>query len=192
MCFGVFFAQTIREILLLGHRQAFAWIDDWISMTIADVRSYECEMQRRTNTKVNACAPDEANADQQQTDGVGPRSPNRLLPLTNIFSPSSSPQPDKSNSTSWFSWWSLNGRRDRIIWLPIVWWNTIILFYLFILFYFVLRLLHFHMCFDDVRILFSGFSLSLSQSLVFSAYLYARIYQTSSVSDDGRIKYCNR
>lgn len=104
-----FVAQTIREILLLGHRQAFAWIDDWISMTIADVRSYECEMQRRTNTKVNAAssAPDEADAGQQRADGAGPRSPNPLSPLTNLFSPSSSSsQSGQSNNTSWFSWWS--------------------------------------------------------------------------------------
>lgn len=113
------FSQTIREILLLGHRQAFAWIDDWISMTIADVRTYECEMQRRTNTKVNACV---VNDDRQQSTGVTdddyeePRSPkSSLSPLASLFSPprssSSSSSGQTKDSTSWFSWWSLN-------WLP--------------------------------------------------------------------------
>eukprot|EP00117_Sycon_ciliatum_P028656 scpid76748/ scgid22978/ Cytoplasmic phosphatidylinositol transfer protein 1; Retinal degeneration B homolog beta len=33
--------EQIREILLLGHRQAFAWIDEWHGMTLDDVREYE-------------------------------------------------------------------------------------------------------------------------------------------------------
>lgn len=45
--------QAIREILLLGHRQAFAWMDDWYNMTIEDVREYERDMQAKTNIKVS-------------------------------------------------------------------------------------------------------------------------------------------
>ena len=65
--------QTIKDILLLGHRQAFAWIDDWIGkyylilfcskcsiifvffkrlcldMSMDDVRNYEKEIHRKTN-----------------------------------------------------------------------------------------------------------------------------------------------
>lgn len=69
-------------------------------MTIADVRTYECEMQRRTNTKVSACGSDAADDDD------GPRSPAKpLSPLTNLFSsPSSSGQ--NNTGTSWFNWWS--------------------------------------------------------------------------------------
>lgn len=48
----MFALQAIREILLLGHRQAFAWMDDWFNMTIEDVREYEREMQAKTNIKV--------------------------------------------------------------------------------------------------------------------------------------------
>ncbi|XP_066995843.1 cytoplasmic phosphatidylinositol transfer protein 1 [Anabrus simplex] len=44
--------KCIREVLLLGHRQAFAWIDEWHGMTLDDVRSYEGEMQKQTNSKV--------------------------------------------------------------------------------------------------------------------------------------------
>ncbi|XP_077980541.1 cytoplasmic phosphatidylinositol transfer protein 1-like [Glandiceps talaboti] len=45
---------AIRDILLLGHRQAFAWIDEWIDMTKDDVRVYEQQQQLETNQKVNA------------------------------------------------------------------------------------------------------------------------------------------
>lgn len=44
--------QSIREILLVGHRQAVAWIDDWYNMTIDDVRHYESQMQKETNERL--------------------------------------------------------------------------------------------------------------------------------------------
>ena len=36
----------------MGHRQAFAWIDEWFGMTLQDVRDYEAKMQEETNEKV--------------------------------------------------------------------------------------------------------------------------------------------
>lgn len=56
--------SCIREILLLGHRQAFAWIDEWFNMSLDDVREYEKRIQQETNKKVmssnneNATTPD--------------------------------------------------------------------------------------------------------------------------------------
>jgi len=47
-----FVHKAVREILLVGHRQAFAWIDEWFGMTIQDVRDYEARMQAETNEKV--------------------------------------------------------------------------------------------------------------------------------------------
>jgi len=47
-----FVHKAVREILLVGHRQAFAWIDEWFGMTIEDVRDYEQRMQAETNEKV--------------------------------------------------------------------------------------------------------------------------------------------
>ena len=47
-----FVHRAVREILLVGHRQAFAWIDEWFGMTIEDVRDYEQRMQAETNEKV--------------------------------------------------------------------------------------------------------------------------------------------
>ena len=42
----------IREVLLVAHRQAVAWIDEWHGMTIEDVREYEETMQAETNLRL--------------------------------------------------------------------------------------------------------------------------------------------
>uniref|UniRef100_A0A8C9RAF7 Cytoplasmic phosphatidylinositol transfer protein 1 n=1 Tax=Scleropages formosus TaxID=113540 RepID=A0A8C9RAF7_SCLFO len=47
-----FVHKVIRDILLLGHRQAFTWVDEWIDMTLDDVREYEKQMHEKTNIKV--------------------------------------------------------------------------------------------------------------------------------------------
>nr|CFW94245.1 Eka-PI transferase 2 protein [Euperipatoides kanangrensis] len=47
-----FTQRAIRDILLLGHRQAFAWIDEWYGMSFDDVRHFEKSMQDQTNVKV--------------------------------------------------------------------------------------------------------------------------------------------
>lgn len=49
----LFTYQAIHDILLLGHRQAFAWMDDWHGMTLDDVREYEKQIQEETNAKVH-------------------------------------------------------------------------------------------------------------------------------------------
>ncbi|XP_063624821.1 cytoplasmic phosphatidylinositol transfer protein 1 [Cydia splendana] len=86
---------AIREILLLGHRQAFAWMDDWYNMTLDDVRAYEKDMQDKTNSKLKA----------EEAAPATPSDPKK--------SPSSKPQtpktPQSASSTpteprSWFTW----------------------------------------------------------------------------------------
>lgn len=53
-----FIQRAIRDILLLGHRQAFVWVDEWHGMTMEDVRAYERQKQAETNEKVqNAEGP---------------------------------------------------------------------------------------------------------------------------------------
>lgn len=47
-----FIHRCIRDVLLLGHRQAFTWIDQWFDMDIEAVRAYEKEQQEETNQKV--------------------------------------------------------------------------------------------------------------------------------------------
>ncbi len=61
--------QAIQDILLLGHRQAFAWIDEWFDMSVEDVRNYEKQQQEETNCKVNAglkrqLSQESANSDE--------------------------------------------------------------------------------------------------------------------------------
>ncbi|KAJ8037841.1 Cytoplasmic phosphatidylinositol transfer protein 1 [Holothuria leucospilota] len=46
--------RAIRDILVLGHRQAFAWIDEWHGMTLEEVRQIEKKFQSRTNEKVSS------------------------------------------------------------------------------------------------------------------------------------------
>uniref|UniRef100_A0A8C7GL29 Phosphatidylinositol transfer protein cytoplasmic 1 n=1 Tax=Oncorhynchus kisutch TaxID=8019 RepID=A0A8C7GL29_ONCKI len=47
-----FVHKVVRDVLLLGHRQAFAWVDEWIDMNLDDVREYEKSMHEQTNIKV--------------------------------------------------------------------------------------------------------------------------------------------
>ncbi|XP_042198400.1 cytoplasmic phosphatidylinositol transfer protein 1 isoform X2 [Callorhinchus milii] len=47
-----FVHKVVRDILLIGHRQAFAWVDEWYDMAMDDVRMYEKNMHEQTNIKV--------------------------------------------------------------------------------------------------------------------------------------------
>lgn len=51
-----FIQRCIRDVLLLGHRQAFTWIDNWYEMSIEDVRQYERQKQAETNAKFGTSA----------------------------------------------------------------------------------------------------------------------------------------
>ncbi|XP_039596813.1 cytoplasmic phosphatidylinositol transfer protein 1 isoform X1 [Polypterus senegalus] len=52
-----FVHKVIRDILLLGHRQAFAWVDEWIDMTMDEVREFEKATQEATNKKIGVFPP---------------------------------------------------------------------------------------------------------------------------------------
>ncbi|CAL8305640.1 unnamed protein product [Merluccius merluccius] len=52
-----FVHKVIRDVLLLGHRQAFAWVDEWIDMTMEEVREYERATQEATNLKIGTFPP---------------------------------------------------------------------------------------------------------------------------------------
>ncbi|KAI7806424.1 cytoplasmic phosphatidylinositol transfer protein 1b [Triplophysa rosa] len=47
-----FIHRNIRDVLLVGHRQAVAWIDEWHGMTLEEVRQYEKKLQEETNSKL--------------------------------------------------------------------------------------------------------------------------------------------
>ncbi|XP_075218185.1 cytoplasmic phosphatidylinositol transfer protein 1 [Lycorma delicatula] len=86
--------KTIRDILLLGHRQAFAWIDEWYGLSQSDVRIYESEMQRKTNAKVAST--------EQPLPSPSSLSPN--MTGTPGTPPTASPTSPAVAPRSWFSW----------------------------------------------------------------------------------------
>ncbi|TNN02664.1 cytoplasmic phosphatidylinositol transfer protein 1b [Takifugu flavidus] len=49
-----FIHKNIRDILLVGHRQAVAWLDEWHGLSMEEVREYERTMQDKTNCKVKS------------------------------------------------------------------------------------------------------------------------------------------
>ncbi|XP_014262417.1 cytoplasmic phosphatidylinositol transfer protein 1 [Cimex lectularius] len=75
--------KIMREILALGHRQAFAWIDEWYDMTLEDVREFEKKIHSQTNEKIVQSDP--------------PASP--VSPHTPTSKPSTPPI-----AKSWFDW----------------------------------------------------------------------------------------
>uniref|UniRef100_A0A8D0H183 Phosphatidylinositol transfer protein N-terminal domain-containing protein n=1 Tax=Sphenodon punctatus TaxID=8508 RepID=A0A8D0H183_SPHPU len=52
-----FVHKVIRDILLIGHRQAFAWVDEWCEMSLEEVRAFETQMQVATNQKFGSQDP---------------------------------------------------------------------------------------------------------------------------------------
>jgi len=38
--------SMVRDVLLLGHKQAFCWMDNWYDLTIEDIRKYEEETRQ--------------------------------------------------------------------------------------------------------------------------------------------------
>ncbi|XP_026734200.1 cytoplasmic phosphatidylinositol transfer protein 1 isoform X1 [Trichoplusia ni] len=90
---------AIREILLLGHRQAFAWMDDWYNMTIEDVREYEKEMQAKTNIKLKtASEAAEGAGEDKNSDSSKPQTPKTPK------SPKSTSSTPSAEGRSWFNW----------------------------------------------------------------------------------------
>ena len=101
-----FVHSAIREILLLGHKQAFAWIDDWYDLTMEDLRQWEKEMQTETNKKVvgtnppTPTTPKEIDLNSSSESGGGggksaitpttPKTPTSRLAGFNFFTSSSS------------------------------------------------------------------------------------------------------
>ncbi|XP_033321693.1 cytoplasmic phosphatidylinositol transfer protein 1 [Megalopta genalis] len=84
--------RCIRDILLLGHRQAFAWIDEWYDMTLDDVREYEQRMQAETNEKVRL-----RNLNNERTPST-PSTPSTSVPSSPV------PKTPTQSNRSWFSW----------------------------------------------------------------------------------------
>ncbi|VEN52705.1 unnamed protein product [Callosobruchus maculatus] len=90
-----FVHSCIREVLLLGHRQAFVWIDEWIDMTLEDVRVYESSLQQQTNFLLKQ---------QKAQASIESDPPTPLSQATPISTPPTSPKSPvkKGYFTNWF------------------------------------------------------------------------------------------
>jgi len=100
-----FVHKSIREILLVGHRQAFAWIDEWFGLSLQDVRDYEARMQEETNDKVRQKGS-EPTTPQPLEDEVGGSTPDFVTPGC---TPGNTPtSPTGGQKKGWFSWSSSN------------------------------------------------------------------------------------
>ena len=86
-----FVHRAVREILLVGHRQAVAWLDQWIEMTELDVRKFEEQMHAATNDKIGAAAKTTA----EEVRSSSPSS-------TPVGTPKESGTPTAKRG--WFSW----------------------------------------------------------------------------------------
>ncbi|XP_066463816.1 cytoplasmic phosphatidylinositol transfer protein 1-like [Eleutherodactylus coqui] len=79
-----FIHKNIKDILLAGHRQAVAWMDEWYGMSLEDVRKFEKRLQEETNCKVNS---QKKNADPKTENslniGGGKHSINRSTSWNN-------------------------------------------------------------------------------------------------------------
>ncbi|KAG9276025.1 cytoplasmic phosphatidylinositol transfer protein 1-like [Astyanax mexicanus] len=53
-----FIHRNIQDILLVGHRQAVAWTDEWHGMSLEEVREFEKKLQLETNSKLKSDRPD--------------------------------------------------------------------------------------------------------------------------------------
>jgi len=96
-----FVHKSIREILLVGHRQAFAWIDEWFGMTLQDVRDYEAKMQEETNEKVRQKGS-EPSTPQPVEEEAGGTTPAFVTPNS---TPANTPtSPTGGQKKGWFGW----------------------------------------------------------------------------------------
>jgi len=100
-----FVHKSIREILLVGHRQAFAWIDEWFGMSLQDVRDYENRMQEETNEKVKMAgsAPPTPQPLEEEAGGSA-----YGTPASTPTSPTGSGQ-----KRGWFSWPSQDKSQEK-------------------------------------------------------------------------------
>ncbi|KAJ8957335.1 hypothetical protein NQ318_004814 [Aromia moschata] len=97
-----FIHSCIREVLLLGHRQAFAWIDEWVEMTMDDVRKYEASLQQQTNSLLKEKIAETSGSANTQELGAGDNEATPTLTGSPPNTPVSPKSPLKKGYFSWF------------------------------------------------------------------------------------------
>ncbi|XP_060522060.1 cytoplasmic phosphatidylinositol transfer protein 1 [Cylas formicarius] len=93
-----FIQLCIREVLLLGHRQAFTWMDEWIDMSLDDVRKFEATLQQQTNhlLKQTVDTSKSPYLSEGDNDTVG------ISPSHTPNTPKSPKSPAKKGYFNWF------------------------------------------------------------------------------------------
>lgn len=66
-----FIQDSARRTVLVGHRQAWSWQDEWFSLTIEDVRRLEAEVQSDLRSTSFGGAAGESSEDRQSNDRRG-------------------------------------------------------------------------------------------------------------------------
>jgi hypothetical protein len=89
----ILFSKAIRDILLLAHRQAFCWTDEWYEMNYESIVEFEKETYAKTNEKVLKSSSQLENGNSKNTDqtdgGSSVAPPSTLSRLSGYFSSNS-------------------------------------------------------------------------------------------------------
>ncbi|KAG8230163.1 hypothetical protein J437_LFUL010414 [Ladona fulva] len=109
-----FVHKCIRDVLLLGHRQAFAWIDEWVSMDMAAVRAYEADMIGKTNQKVGKSGHEHPPSSSSPTSPLTVKEKDGVPQVGDTIGDEvgvgaallsgEAPSPTSPRAKSWFSW----------------------------------------------------------------------------------------
>ena len=63
-----FIQDSARKTVLVGHRQAWSWQDEWCSFSIDDIRKYEAEVQKDLNVTAFESVAKEADEYGESND----------------------------------------------------------------------------------------------------------------------------
>ncbi|XP_054616046.1 cytoplasmic phosphatidylinositol transfer protein 1 [Dunckerocampus dactyliophorus] len=117
-----FVHKVIRDVLLLGHKQAFAWVDEWIDMTMEEVREYERATQEATNLKIGTFPPaisiTETPLPSNTRSGPNSAPSTPLSTEAPEFLAVPKDRPRKKSAPETLTLPDLQGRRDSIFKLP--------------------------------------------------------------------------
>ncbi|XP_028836988.1 cytoplasmic phosphatidylinositol transfer protein 1b isoform X2 [Denticeps clupeoides] len=99
-----FIHKNIRDILLVGHRQAVAWMDEWHGMSLEEVREFERKQQEETNRRIKTKSTDNNNSEVDSAPrppflrSISVQDENSLKKIG--LKPADIPDPSSSSSSS--------------------------------------------------------------------------------------------
>jgi hypothetical protein len=90
--------KAIRDILLLAHRQAFCWIDEWYDMSYELIVNFEKETYAKTNEKVLTAKQNNNDTNDKKAATATPTS--SFSGLRSYFSGFSASSPVSTNNNN--------------------------------------------------------------------------------------------